>query len=222
MKLVHADFSRQIEIKQQSAAQWVIESPVLFARYLHELYWQWEGHDGNFVLVEDNKELDVAKSVEIVINPFAVNFQDKRIVNKLYQELQAIAVGETMYQQTTELIHRLQQYFFELEQQSPYMLSMNQTIDIGAILKALGVQLECEDNSFLENIHLYIRILAELLGKKLIIFMQIGRYFTPEQRLQLQETAEHHDICLLFIETQEVDYANNIPRYIIDVDGCEI
>ncbi|MBO4948711.1 MAG: type II-A CRISPR-associated protein Csn2 [Peptococcaceae bacterium] len=58
--------------------------------------------------------------------------------------------------------------------------------------------------------------------KKLIVFVQIGRYFTPEQRTQLQATAAHHDIALLFIETQELDYANHIPRYIIDADGCEI
>lgn len=222
MKLVHADFSRQIEIRQQSAAQWVIESPALFAQYLQELYWQWEGQDGSFVLVDGNKELDFAKSVELIVNPFAVNLQDKRVVNKLYQELQTIAVGETMYQQTTEALHALHQYFYELEQQSPYMLTMNQSIDLAAIFKALGVQMECEDNTFFENLHLYIRVLAELLGKKLIVFVQIGRYFTLLQRTQLQETAAHHDIALLFIETQELDYANGIPKYIIDSDGCEI
>lgn len=222
MRLVHADFSRQIEIKQQSASQWVIESPTVFAQYLQELYRQWNGQDGRFLLVEHEKELDFAKSVEIIINPFAVNLQDKRIVNKLYQELQAIAVGETMYQQTAELLQYLQQYFFILEQQSPYLLELHPDIDITALLKAVGVQLECETDDFFVVLHLYIRILAELLKKKLIIFVQIGRYFTIEQRAQLQETAAHHDIALLFIETQELDYANNIPRYIIDVDQCEI
>lgn len=37
-----------------------------------------------------------------------------------------------------------------------------------------------------------------------------------------EETAAHHDIALLFIESQELDFANSIPRYIIDIDGCEI
>lgn len=222
MKLVHVDFSRQIEIKQQSATQWVIESPALFARYLQELYSQWEGQDGRFVLVDGNTELDFAKSVEIIVNPFAVNLQDKRIVSKLYQELQTIAAGETMYQQTAQLQHTLQQYFYELDQQSPYLLEMHQTIDMTALLKTMGVQLECESDNFFDVLHLYIRIVAELLHKKLIVFVQIGRYFTFEQRTQLQTTAAHHDISLLFIETQELDYANSIPRYIIDIDGCEI
>ena len=222
MKLVHVDFSRQLEIPRQNAVQWVIESPELFAQYVHDLYYQWGGQDGRFVLVEQDKELDFTKSVEMILNPFSVNLEDKRIITKLYQELQSIAVNEIMYQQTTELMQLLQQYFYELEQQSPYMLTMNQTNDVVPLLKALGVQLECETMDFFETLHLYIRIVAELLKKKLIVFVQIGRYFTPTQRQQLIQTAAHHDISLLFIETQELDYANDVPRYIMDVDGCEI
>ncbi len=78
------------------------------------------------------------------------------------------------------------------------------------------------ENSFFEALNTYIQLMAELLHKKLIIFVQIGQYFTVEQRTQLQETAAHHDIVLLFIESQELDFANSIPRYIIDTDGCEI
>ncbi len=222
MKLVHVDLSRAVIIPQQSAAQWVIESPVWFASCVQELYQQCQGEEGRFALSEKEKLLDIAKTTEIILNPFAVDLHDKRIITKLYQELQTAAYGEQLFQKTQELAGVLQNFFLELEQQSPYLLEMKQGLDIPALLKAMGVQIEQNDNSFFEALNTYIQLMAELLHKKLIIFVQIGQYFTVEQRTQLQETAAHHDIVLLFIESQELDFANSIPRYIIDTDGCEI
>ena len=222
MKLVHVDLSQAIVIPQQHAAQWVIESSVWFARIVQELYRQWQGEEGCFVLVDGEKTLDISKTVEIILNPFAVDLHDKRIMTKLYQDLQAVAYGEQLYQQTQQLALMLQQYFLELEQHTPYMLELKQELDLPALLKAMGVQIEQENDSFFVTLNTYIQLMAELLHKKLIIWIQLGQYFTVEQRRQLQETAAHHDIALLFIESQEFDFANTIPRYIIDIDGCEI
>ena len=222
MKLVHVDLNRQMIIPKQGAAQWVIESPEWFASCVQELYQQCQGEEGRVVLSEKDNIFDFAKTVEIILNPFAVDLHDKRITTKLYQELQSVAYGEQLFQKTQEIAGILQSFFWELEQQSPYLLEMKQALDIPALLKAMGVQIEQNDNSFFETMNTYIQLMAELLHKKLIIFVQIGQYFTVEQRRAMQETAANHDIALLFIESQELDFANSIPRYIIDIDGCEI
>jgi CRISPR-associated protein Csn2 len=222
MKLVHTDLNQQIRIKQQSGCQWVIESPILFAEYVQALYLQSEGQTGPFVLSKSERMLDFAKAAELIFNPFTINLNDKRILNKLYHELDTLACGETFYLTTQQVLSELQNYFLQLEQSCPYLLTINSEIELTPLWKALGVQLAHESNHFIEMLHLYIQVLAELLNKKLIIFVQIGHYFSLEQRLQLLETAAYHDIALLFIESQEIDFANQIPRYIIDVDGCEI
>lgn len=79
---------------------------------MQELYRQTEGAEGRFVLSAGDKELDIAKTVTMILNPFAIDLQDRKIVSKLYHQLEALAYGEALYLATRELQLQLQQYFF--------------------------------------------------------------------------------------------------------------
>ena len=65
MKLVHGDLSGEIVNEQKECVEWIIESPELFSKYVGELYKQANKDEGEFVLSENNKEIDIAKYSEI-------------------------------------------------------------------------------------------------------------------------------------------------------------
>lgn len=222
MKLVHPDLQQQLLFQNQTACQWVIESPALFAAYVQELYKQTEGEEGRFVLSEDNVELDIAKYMELIVNPFAVNLNDKKILHKLYAELTALAYGEELYLATQEMSGQLQTYFFQLEQSSTYILDHNTEFDVSAILKAIGVQFENDAENFFEEIILYLKVMAELMGKKVVALVHSGSYLSNEQLRQLLETAGYLEISILLIETQQKTFSDEVISYIIDCDRCEI
>lgn len=84
MKLVHGDLSGEIVNEQKECVEWIIESPELFSKYVGELYKQANKDEGEFVLSENNKEIDIAKYSEIVINPLSVEINNRKIFYKLY------------------------------------------------------------------------------------------------------------------------------------------
>lgn len=222
MKLVHPDFGFQMQFGQGNACELVIESPGLFAKYVQELLRQTEGEEGDFVLSEGDKEYPLSKCAELIVNPLAVDINDKKILNKLYHELAEQSVEDEMYLLTQKVTADLQSYFYQLEQRCPYMLESDMEIDMIAVFKALGVKLENYSGDFFENIVQYTKILAELIGKRICIFVNIRSYLDEVQMGQLVEMAVYNELALLFIEKTQDGFSNGIVRYIIDKDNCEI
>lgn len=201
---------------------WVIESPKLFAEYVQELYFQSTGGVGRFVLSDNDKELSIEKYAEMIINPFMVNINDKRILSKLYNELHQKAYAENMYLNTQRIITELNQYFAELEQQESYFLTADDEIDMVAVFKAMGIKVEsCADN-YVQNINQYIKLAAELLLKKVIIFVNLSSYMEQEQIEELMKAAAYNEIAMLFIESSQRGFPKGTLQYIIDRDKCEI
>lgn len=224
MKLIHPDLELPI-IDESSCIcyEWIVESPELFSKYVQGLLAQINGGDGNFVFCIDEKEIDLSKSIELIINPFSVNINDRRIVNKLYSELSKTAYDSENYLYTQNILADIQKYFLNLEQSSNYILEMDSEIDITALLKALNVRLEIFADDFFEMLNQYIKIIAELMKKKVVGFVNISSFFTKQQLEELIKNAAYNEMKLLLIENHQKEYSLNDTRcIIIDKDGCEI
>ena len=208
MKLAYVDLSRPIELDYQKATEWVIESPELFVQYTQMLYQQMEGAEGEFILSENDEILDFSKQAEIQ--------------KKLYSELQKAAYGENAFLDTQKIEAELKNYIYQLEYISGYDISVNEELDLTGIFKALDVQMDEPELDFCERLVQYMKIMAELLGKKLMIFVNIRSYINEEQLKRVMETAVHNELALLFIENIQRDFSNDRRYYIIDKDKCEV
>lgn len=222
MKLVHADLDSVFSFDKNGVIEWIIESPALFSKYVQELYAQYNGSEGNFILSDNGKELKLVKELELIINPFTLNINDKKILTKLYTELSNLAYMEEMYIQTREAMSNLQNYFMTLEQLSPYILETDMEIKVIDIFKAIGVKPAVSNGDFFERLIQYIKLSAQIMQKRLVVLVNIRSYITDLQLEQLIETAAYSEILLLLIENCQRDFSNQLFRYIIDVDGCEI
>ena len=150
---MHKDLERQIVFKEPfGCCEWIIESPQLFSKYLYELYAQTEGREGCFVLSNDDKTLEISKCSELILQPLSVNVNDKKILNKLYGELEKLAFSEDMFLLTQEMRGKLQEYFFNLEQRCTYPLAIEDDINILSIFKAVGIKCEKYSDDIFENL----------------------------------------------------------------------
>ena len=222
MKLVYADVSGEIITEKKSFTEWIIESPGLFSKYLQELYEQCERKEGKFVLSDNDKELDLSKCVEIIGNPFAVDINNRKILGKLYAELDELSGKEQMFEKTMRLTATVHEYILDLEQETNYILQFDNELEISALLKALGVRYEVIEDSFFERIVRYIKIAADVLKTKLFVFVNIRSFLSDIQMMELVKEISYQNIKVLFIENQDRDCLEGGFRYIIDKDGCEI
>lgn len=222
MKLAHVELKNTIDIKPNQPSEWIVEAPEVFAKYVQELLNQKNGADGNFTFSADGKICDISKRVEVILNPFAVDINEKRIINKLYTQLGEIAYTETFYMQTQEVLQQIYQYVLKLEHESRHILSLDEDIDLNALFKAMGVRHEVFEGDFFETLCRYMKVVCEVLGIKLIICINLRSYLTDEQMESLITDINYADFGLLLIENQERSCLQGVSRCIIDRDLCEI
>lgn len=194
MKLAYVDMENVIELDYRKATEWIIESPALFQKYVHLLNLQAEGEEGGFVLSDDDIILDISKYVEIVVSPFALDFEDRRIQKKLYLQLQKTAYGEEMFIDTQKLNADLQSYIFRLESICGYDIEIDTAMDVQQLFKALGVKMEGGEYDFSEKLAQYMKLMSELMGKKVLVFINIRSYLENEQIQELIKN-EYYNVC---------------------------
>ena len=78
------------------------------------------------------------------------------------------------------------------------------------------------DYSFSEKIIQYMKIMSELMGKKLLVFVNIRSDLEKDQIHELMKNAVYNEIALLFIENIQRDFSKDKKYYIIDKDKCEV
>ena len=222
MKLAHVDLNQVLEVEVAHPYEWVVENPELFAKYVRELLGQARGEEGEFVFSISEKIFPVSKKVEIILNPFAIDINDKRIISKLYGQLNEVAYSEKYYMYTQEILQKLHQYIYELEQESRHILCADENIELVSIFKALGVRQEVLEEDFREVLCRYVKIIGEVLGIKLVVFVNLRSYMTDEQISSLITDVSYEDIGLLLMESCDRGCLNGVKRFIIDRDLCEI
>lgn len=222
MKLVHCDLENVLMCDNIFCTEWIIESPILFSKYVHELYGQCQGTEGNFVLSNHNKILDIAKSVEMILNPFSIDINDKKIINKLYSQLNEIAIASENYLYTQEVMQVIYQYISELEQKTEHILFTENQIDLPVLFKAAGVRHEIFEEDFVHTISRYIRIICDVLKVKVIVFVNLRSYLSDIQLEEILKETNYQEVKILMIESNEKSCLAGVKRYIIDSDQCEI
>lgn len=222
MKLVHSNLAAEILNDKDVFTEWILESPELYAKYLQELFSQQNGEEGDFVLSHKEKELNIAKNIEIIVNPFHVEINGRKILNKLYTELDQLSKSEIMYMKTLELTGKIQEYMLELEQNTEYILEFDMDLDMTALFKTVGIRHEVQETDFLERLIRYIKVAVNVLSTKVFVFINIRSYLTDLQMQELIKEISYQEVKALFIENQERGCMKGGRRYIIDRDECEI
>lgn len=221
MKLTHTELEKQLVFETGKAVEWIIESPASFSKYVRDLYEIMQDNEGKFTLSDEDEIIDFQKYAELIIDPFLLDFHNRQIQKKLYAELQNLAVGSEFYLQTQELKSQIQKYFIDLEYGSGYDLEIADEIDLPAIFKAVGIQLDGgNEETLFERIAIYIKIMAELLKKKLVILVNSRSYLTSDQIDQIAELCMYSEVGLLLIENVQRDFSKKRNHCIIDCDEC--
>ena len=74
--------------------------------------------------------------MDIVFDIFSIDINSKKIINKLYEEMQKVAYSEKVNVKTQEIAQSIQRYILELEQETDYILTFTEDVDWMAIFKA--------------------------------------------------------------------------------------
>lgn len=199
MRLLHSELNIDIAFRENEVIVLTVENPQSFSRLLSDLWRQINGELGDFVLSEADKIYKLSKELEVIFNPFALSCNDKKIISRLYQQLNTFAEID-LYEKTSELNGTVINYMDMLTNIVPYPLQYHLDIDISALLKAYKVEVNVSANSLVEQVIEYIRIAHQICNINIFVFVNLKQYFSEEEILSLYEFLFYEKIYFLVIE----------------------
>lgn len=223
MKLVHPTWEHSIQFQENTITSLVIENALAMRNYIMELSIGIQTDAGPFVLTENQKVLSLSEHLTLVTDIFNISFDQKRITTKLSSELKSLLVSENCFEETGFLTSKLLEFAETLEQLLPYPLCHTENIDLSSMLKLLAFQCRSDQETLLEKIIDYMKVLHDLCGISCFVFVNLKTILTREELESLIQTCFFEKHHVLFIEsTVREIYIKEERCVIIDNDLCEV
>ena len=200
MKLVCASFGLEMELLENYVTVLVVENAGYLTEIVSSLKKQSEGEEGIFVLAENDKIEKIDKKLALVIDPFSISINERKIINKLYTKLGDELVLASPF---ANLVYDLDYNWMEL-------------------FKGFNVRFEEMAVTLVEKLVEYMHILTNLLGIKVLCLVNIKAYLNKQELMELYKVAFYNKINLVLIEMPEGEMIGEEKVYIIDNDRCLI
>lgn len=220
MKLVNAKYSLEIDFVENICDMLVVENRNAMSDIIRNLYNQYFGLDGDFILSE-KKEIRIDKTIEMIFNPYAIDINNKKINTALYKKM-------TEYAQ--ELIMEKNRINSEINMLIDRIIIMGNYNGLeheydfawADLFKLYGVHYDDNFVCITERIIEYIKVMSSICDFKIFTFVNLRTMLNDEDIIYLIECANYNKVNLLFIEGQEYDIISNERVHIIDKDLCLI
>ena len=122
MKLVNTLYNLEFDLMENQILVLSIENHLAYRNILEELWKQYKGETGNFILSDGDKELKMSQRIECIYNIFNINTNDRKIISKLYQEL-TYQNDALLQEESIRFKQELMEYFDKLISTVPYNLT---------------------------------------------------------------------------------------------------
>lgn len=221
MRLICNEYGLNLEIKENLINVLVIEAPDIFARITGELFNQIGGEPGGFILSEKDAIKTISKEAEIIINPFIVDCNEKRILQKIYQELND-EIKDSMIEKTVYLQGQMIAYLEEVTQRLPYPLEFDVEENMIGFFKLCNVEVDNHGKALIEKIINYVKMLSQICNIHIVFLVNIKLYLSQAELEELYKCAFYEKISLILLENSLKGKIECESICILDKDLCII
>lgn len=221
MKIVWSRYGLEVTMRENQINTIVLEDPSAFLQFMQTVLQQLEGEEGDLILSEEDKILPFSKNIIMIDNPLTINCNEKKILTKLYKELENI-VNMELCEKYSIVNTDVVQFMESVMNAVPYHLEMDYQIGVGDLLKAYNVKIATEESDPVERMIDYLRAMHTICNINIVLVLNLKQFYTLEQVQQIYEFCFYEKIYLISVEgiksylTQEEKYV------IIDRDLCLI
>lgn len=223
MKLVHPELGNALIFEENIINVVTIENKPFFVKIVQSLMLQCSGEDGEFILSNENKELDISKLCTVIVDPFNFNINGKHILNKVYTQLKTLAVNEDHYLETNKLKTNLYSYFDSLLFDCDIPLVYQDDFDIVMLFKMMDIHIDPTGTKLIDRLIDYIAIMTDILNIECFFFVNLKQFLSYEELSSLYQFIQYAKVAVVLFEGSFTENKHNCEKhYIIDTDLCEI
>lgn len=221
MRIAYPKYNVQAEVYENQVMQLVVESPQVYAELIEDLIRQCGGESGEFILSEGESIKVFAKEVDLILNPFALECNERKIQQKLYQE-----ISQTVRIDMAEEISRFQSemiiFMDKIIELFPYHLDYDMEENIPGLIKCVNIRIDENPESLLEKVVGYLRIMHQLCRTDIYFFVNLKSFLCKAEIEKLYEFAFYQKIVLVLLESEQREKIYGEKSCILDKDKCII
>ena len=221
MKLINSKYNFSFDLNNNLINVLVCENEKVYNDMIIDLYKLEGDRDSSFILSSDEKQINFNDNCEIIFNPFKIDINNKKNIEKLYGQLSKYMSMDNMFIEKNEIIEQLYMYINKLSLISEYDILHNDRLEDKSIFKLIGLEIE-NDGCFDDMLINYMKVTNKLQGSKLYIFVNLKSFITSNDVLKMYKGIEYNKINVLLIENVDRKMVNGENKIIIDRDGCII
>ena len=197
-------FENKIEFKENVVNVIEIYNQKLFASIINIINNQCKGEepDNQIGLMENEKRINMDKEMYLLTDVFNIEFNDKKIINKIYN----ILVQNIKNRQDYELDNmalKIRNYLIEEINELPFEFNMDSEIDILDLLKVFKVKIDTTSyTTVVEKIEFIINIISTLSLAEILVIPNLKTYLAEEELLEIYKYSIYNNIKLLILENK--------------------
>ncbi len=222
MKLIYYELDFVAYFDKGKTYSIVLESPMVFEKFLIDLYNYINKIERPFAVYNDETEMDFAKCCEIVLTPFDITYNRREIQKKLFGEICNELAESEIINNLCDIHSEFLKILDNLKFLVRYDIEYEEEFNITDILKNYNVQIKNPTGRFVERIIEYMITLHSLLGKDFFIIANCDVYLDTDDYLYIEQCAAYYNLCVVFVRNRQLGLHNFEKEYIIDKDLCEI
>ena len=202
MKLKINGFNNEIEFNNSNVTVLTIKDTKCFTHIIESINNAINGDETNeiFFLDSDFNEINISKEAYILTDLFNIDFNSKKILNKLYdiissniEKMEDIKIKDTMVS--------LRNYIIQEINELPFEFIMKDEPEITEILKIYNLKIDILNyKKVIEKVEFLIDILATLKISNILIIPNLKMYLDDEELVELYKYSLYNEINLLLIE----------------------
>ena len=225
-KIVFRHLNCQKELiwtEETHLAALVIENPINLRNFLIALTGEDES-EPPFAFIADEKMLEVGTEVDVLLDPLRLNFNNRRAMTALLKRIVQTASSEDFYLRTGEVKSSVAKYLDDLIEAGDYgfVASVDEEFSVEGLAKLANLKIGGLGVNYVETLVNYLTMMTELVGVELFAIYGLGMLLDGEEFSRLCHDMENHQINLLLVEPWSGEKLRDIPKIVLDEDGCEL
>lgn len=151
----------------------------------------------------DNELLE-NKYIEFIPNVYQLDVNEKKVVTRILKHLESYMRDDLHLHETMKIQQALAEYLNTIIFDSGIPLEISDEIDLQTLLKASGIKVRVESESFLENFLNYLELLLNFTDIKVFIFMNLLLFITEMEFAELINFIKQQNLIILDIERSNI------------------
>ena len=193
-----------------------------FRRMIEILNGEEEAESNEIVLLDNEKRVELKKNVLVFTDLFNIEFNSKKIITKIYNEL-IESIKKRQDDELENLTIKLRNYLIEEINELPFEFNINSELEINDLLKAFNLKIDTTCyTTIVEKIEFIINIIANLKMATILVIPNLKVYLEKEEIIEIYKYSLYNNIKLLILENSSNEKIENYEiKNIIDKEFDE-